>query len=132
MAGHLPARPDIVPVMSTAVDVFGVGAGLGVGLLVVEAMTTTVVEHVAVAPTLSLAEHSTDVEPTGKSEPDAGEQPALTGATPPDVVGLNVTATGEPLNDVAVGAGHMMVSGLLSGATPATSAEGALRLPRAS
>jgi hypothetical protein len=116
-AGHLPATPDTVPMMSTEVDGVDGGAGVGVGDGVV---TTTFVLHVTVVPAASLAVHSTVVEPTGKSAPDAGEQLALTGATPPETVGLNGTITGEPFDDVAVGTGHRIASGLISGATPAT------------
>jgi len=95
-------------------------------------VTTTLVLHVAMVPTASRAVQSTFVEPTGKSDPDAGEQLALTGATPPEAVGLNVTVTGEPVDDVAVGTGHRIASGLIVGATPTTSADGALRLPERS
>jgi hypothetical protein len=124
--GHRPTSVEIAPVVSTAVD--GAGAGGG-GLLVADEETTTVVEHVAVAPMLSLALHDTGVEPTGKRDPDVGEQLADTGATPPDTVTAKVTATGEPSVDVAVGTGQVIASGLLVGARPATSADGALRSP---
>ena len=130
-AGHLPERPDTVPTTSTTDDVGvgGGGVGAGVGLLVVAVVTTTVVAHVATVAAASFAVQSTAVEPTGKRDPDAGEQLVLTGVTPPEVVALNVTTTDDPFHDVALGAGHMIVSGLLSGAEPAISVDGSLRVP---
>jgi hypothetical protein len=130
--GQRPASADIPPVVSTAVEGAGAGAGDGVGLLVAEDVTTTVVVQLAVAPTLSLALQATAVEPTGKSEPDGGEQLVLIGATPPPVVTAKLTTTGEPLVDMAVGAGHVIASGLLVGAIPATSADGGLMSSAAS
>jgi hypothetical protein len=83
-------------------------------------------------PTASLAVQSTGVAPTGKRDPDGGEQLAATGATPPEAVAVNVTETGAPLRDVAVGTGHMIARALFNGATPATSTDGGLKLPRRS
>lgn len=92
-------------------------------------MTTTVVAQVADAPAASRAAHDTGVAPTGKNDPEGGEQIVVTGGTPPVTMGWNVTRTGASRKVAAVGTGHMMASGLLNGATPETSFEGALRLP---
>jgi hypothetical protein len=54
--------------------------------------------------------------PTGNRLPDAGAPLTVTGATPPDVVALYVTATGEPFDDACVMLlGHLTTS--VGGAT---------------
>jgi hypothetical protein len=69
-------------------------------------VTTTDVVHDARSCNASTAVQVAGVEPTGKSEPEAGEQDAVTGATPPVTAGENATTTGLPSADAATGAGH--------------------------
>jgi hypothetical protein len=77
----------------------------------------------------------TRVEPTENSDPDGSQQLVVMGAVPPYAVAPNVTGTDDPFVEVADGEGHVIASGLLltgslsAGAMPATSAEGALRVP---
>jgi len=91
--------------------------------------TTTTVLHEAVALSASTALHVTGVEPTGNSEPEAGEQPVVTGAVPPATVVLTGTLTGFPSVEVAVGALQMTDSGVAGvGVWPLTSLEYALNV----
>jgi hypothetical protein len=69
-------------------------------------VTTTDVVHDARNCSASTAVQVAGVDPTGKSDPDAGEHEAVTGATPPDTAGENVIETGLPSVDDAIGDGH--------------------------
>jgi hypothetical protein len=62
--------------------------------------TITAVLHEAVSWTASVTVHVVGVVPTGKSDPDAGEQAARSGAVPPLKSGANATTTGPPSVDV--------------------------------
>ena len=53
------------------------------------------------------------VLPTGNGDPEAGEQEAPTGGTPPFTVGVRVTLIGRPSGDVSTGDGHPIVIGLV-------------------
>jgi hypothetical protein len=48
--------------------------------------------------------------PIGKSEPDVGEHVVVIGVTSPVTVGVSVTETAFPSNDVNSGEGHEMAS----------------------
>jgi hypothetical protein len=92
------------------------------------AETTTTELHEAVRNKASTALHVSDVEPTGKSAPDAGEQVVVTGARPPTTTGAKLTITGLPFSDEAVGT-VQLIDGALVGVTgvcPDTSADGRL------
>jgi hypothetical protein len=97
-------------------------------------VTTTDVLHDAVNCRASIAVHVVGVEPTENSDPDAGEQEALTGAVPPEIAGEKVTATGLPSVDVPTGVGHWIIGGALGapGVIPDTSIDAALIAPVAS
>ena len=75
------------------------------------AVTVTAVWQVAVVLEASIAMQLTGVLPTGNSEPDAGEHIVVDGGIPPATDGAKFTATGFPLEDVADGTGHVIVSG---------------------
>jgi len=97
-------------------------------------VTTTDVLHEALKFRASVAVHVAGVEPTGKSEPDAGEHVPLIGAVPPYTLAENVTTTGLPSADEATGAGHRISGGRFGspGVMPDTSYEGGLNVPAAS
>jgi hypothetical protein len=80
-------------------------------------LTVTVNEHDAVAACASVAVHCTEVDPTGKPDPEVLEQLICTGGTPPVTVGAeNGTTTGLPLSEVAVRfAGHAIESAGVAG-----------------
>jgi hypothetical protein len=105
-----------------------IASGVVVGGLYV---TITDVLHDALNFRESVAVHVVGVEPTGNSEPDAGEHVALTGAVPPDTAAEKVTTTGWPSVDEATGAGHWMTGGALAvpGVMPDTSIDGGLIVP---
>ena len=94
-------------------------------------MTVTVELHEAVAPRESVALHVNEVVPTGNSDPDAGAQLVVYGLTPPLTVGVNETLTGLPVDDVEVGAGHTIESGVVPITPDATSFDGVLSVPEA-
>jgi hypothetical protein len=113
------------------------GAIVGTGVLpAVTAVTVAAELHDAVSCLASVALQVSGVDPTGKSEPDAGEQVEVTGAVPPETVGENVSGIGPPVEDVPDGAGHEIVGALVADGgvvdAPvriATSADGALIAP---
>jgi hypothetical protein len=49
-----------------------------------------------------------DALPTGKSEPDLGEHVVVIGVPSPVTLGVSVTDTAFPSNDVSNGEGHEM------------------------
>jgi hypothetical protein len=53
--------------------------------------------------------------PTGKNEPDVGEHVVVIGVMSPVTVGVRVTATAFPSNDVNRGEGHEMARGAIVG-----------------
>src|SRR5204863_6020839 len=78
----------------------------------VDWVTVTSKVQLAVCPSLDCALTATDVVPTGKLLPEGGLPVTVTGATPPDVVALYVTTTGDPFCDTTdLFAGHVTVSG---------------------
>jgi len=95
--------------------------------------TVTTVLHWADRCNASTTPHVSDVEPTGKSDPDAGEQAVVTGERPPATTGANCTTTGLPLGDEAVGAAQLIDGGFTAfkRVCPDTSADGALSTPAA-
>jgi hypothetical protein len=93
--------------------------------------TVTTVLHWADRCNESMTPHVSDVEPTGKSDPDAGEQAVVTGERPPTTTGANFTTTGLPSSDEAVGAAQL-IDGAFAAVRrvcPDTSADGALMTP---
>src|SRR5262249_49982979 len=62
-------------------------------------------------PSASVTEQLSVVVPTGNNEPDGGVQPTFSGLTPPDTVGANVSGTGLPSVEDAVGRGQVIVGG---------------------
>ena len=66
----------------------------------------------------STAVHVSVVEPTGNSEPEAGEHVVVTGGVPPTTAVLTWTLTGFPVGEVAVGALHVTASGGIGGGPP--------------
>jgi hypothetical protein len=77
----------------------------------VELDTLTDDWHEATRCNASTAVHVSAVEPTGKSDPDGGVHALPTGVAPPVTAGENVTTTGLPSSDVAVGVGHVIAGG---------------------
>src|SRR5581483_2116614 len=93
-------------------------------------VTATMDAQVADCWRASVTVQEKGVDPTGNNEPDAGEQPTVSGATPPAVVGAKLTATGWPVDEVAEGTGQVMVGGVPArGVVAETSADGALYWP---
>jgi hypothetical protein len=94
-------------------------------------VTTTDVLHDALKFKASVAVHVAGVEPTGKSEPDAGEHVPLIGVVPPYTVAENVTITGLPSVDEATGVGHRISGGRFGrpGVMPDTSYDGGPIVP---
>src|SRR4029453_7863106 len=90
--------------------------------------TVTTVLHEADRCKASTALHVSDVEPTGKSDPDAGEHVVGTGDRPPTTIGANVTITGLPSSDEAVGAVQLTDGAFVAvaGVCPNTSVDGTL------
>jgi hypothetical protein len=90
--------------------------------------TVTTVLHEADRCKASTALHVSDVEPTGKSDPDAGEHVVVTGGRPPTTTGANVTITGLPSSDEAVGAVQLTDGAFVAvaGVCPDTSVDGTL------
>ena len=88
-----------------------VGPGAGVGADAGPVTTTTVLHEAAVL-VASTAVHVSVVEPTGNSEPEAGEHVVVTGAVPPTTAALTCTLTVLPSGDVAAGALHVTDSGV--------------------
>jgi hypothetical protein len=109
--------------------IVGGGGGLGGGGGGPETVTTLL--HEADRCKASTARHVSDVEPTGKREPDAGEHVVVTGGRPPATTVENVTITGLPSGDEAVGAGQPIVGAFVevTGVCPETSADGTLIRP---
>jgi len=100
-----------------------VGPGAGVGADAGPVTTTTVL-HEAVVLVASTAVHVSGVEPTGNSEPEAGEHVVVTGAVPPVTVVTIWTPTGFPFDEVAAGALHVIASGAAAvDVSPVTSLE---------
>jgi hypothetical protein len=66
----------------------------------------------AVVLLASTAVHVIVVEPTGNSEPDAGEHVVVAGGVPPTTAVLTWTLTGFPFDELAVGALHVTASGV--------------------
>ena len=132
--GAVPPETVGAKVTATGTPVADVAVGAGqriVGGGTAAYVTTTDVLHDACACRASVAVHVVGVEPTGKSDPDAGEQEAVTGATPPDAIGEKLTATGLPSIDDPIGVGHSMrgAAAEMPAVMPATSSEGVLNLP---
>ena len=75
------------------------------------AMTTTVDLQEAFCCSASTALQVNDALPTGKSEPDVGEHVVVIGVTSPVTLGVSVTDTAFPSNDVNRGEGHEMARG---------------------
>jgi hypothetical protein len=75
-------------------------------------VTVTAKAQVALWPAAALvAEHPTDVVPTGNADPDACVHVVCTGGVPPWVVGEgHVTVTGWPVADTAVCAGGQVMT----------------------
>lgn len=71
-------------------------------------MTTTTELHEATLFNPSTAVQLNGVVPTGNSDPDGGVHVVVTGGVPPDVTVTNVTATGFPVDDEALGALQVM------------------------
>jgi hypothetical protein len=95
--------------------------------------TVTTALHEADRCKASTALHVSDVEPTAKSDPEAGEQAVVTGGKPPTAMGANVTITGLPSSDDALGTGQESDGGFVAVASvcPDTSADGGLSRPAA-
>jgi hypothetical protein len=74
----------------------------------VAAMTTTLDVQETFRCSASTALQVNDALPTWKSEPDVGEQVVVIGVTSPVTVGVSVTDTALPSNDVNKGEGHEM------------------------
>ena len=84
---------------------------LSAGGSALAARTTTVDVQDALCCSASTALQINDALPTGKSEPDAGEHVVVIGVTSPVAVGVSVTDTAFPSNDVNRGEGHEMARG---------------------
>jgi hypothetical protein len=95
--------------------------------------TITTALHEADRCNVSTTLQVSDVEPTGKSDPDAGEQVVVTGERPPTTTGANVTITGLPSSDEAVGAAQLIDGGFaaVKGVCFDASADGSLITPAA-
>jgi hypothetical protein len=95
--------------------------------------TFTTVLHEADRFNASMTPQVSAVEPTGKSDPDAGEQAVVRGARPPATTGANWTLTGLPSGDAAVAAAQLIDGGLaaVKRVCPVASADGALSTPAA-
>jgi hypothetical protein len=74
-------------------------------------MTITVDLQEAFCCSASTALQINDAFPTGKSEPDAGEHVVVIGVPSPVTLGVSVTDTAFPSNDVSRGEGHQMAKG---------------------
>ena len=71
-----------------------------------------------------------EVVPTENFEPDAGEQLVETGATPPLIVGVNVTEMELPSGEVNTGDGHEIDrAGTAAGTLPEISGDGEPSVP---
>jgi len=93
------------------------------------AVTRTALLHEADSESASFAVQASGVTPTGNNDPDAGVQPTVIGAVPPLTVALNVTTTGLPSGEAALGAGHVMTGGALVPTIADTSCENELSRP---
>jgi hypothetical protein len=71
-------------------------------------MTTTLDVQEAFCCRASTALQVNDALPTGKTEPDVGEHVVVIGVTSPVTLGVSVTDTAFPSNDVNRGLGHQM------------------------
>jgi hypothetical protein len=78
-------------------------------------MTTTFDVQEAFCCCASTALQVNDALPTGKSEPDVGEHVVVIGVTSPVTLGVSVTDTAFPSNDVNRGLGHQMARGWTTG-----------------
>ena len=78
-------------------------------------MTTTFDVQEAFCCRASTALQVNDALPTGKREPDVGEHVVVIGVTSPATLGVNVTDTAFPSNDVNRGLGHQMARGSFVG-----------------
>jgi hypothetical protein len=92
-------------------------------------MTTTVDLQEAFCCSASTALQVNDALPTGKSEPDVGEHVVVIGVPSPVTLGVSVTDTAFPSNDVNKGEGHEMARGSTVGNWPDTSDDGAPTAP---
>jgi len=112
-----------LPLLATAGAIEGqlIASGVTVG-----PVTTAEEVQDALWALESVALQVSAVTPTGNNDPDAGAHDELIGAVPPDTVGENVSAIGEPLVDEPDGAGHAI---LIPAGIPETSLDGSLLLP---
>jgi hypothetical protein len=78
-------------------------------------VTTTVDLQDAFCCRASIALQINDALPTGKSEPDVGEHVVVIGVASPVTLGVSVTDTAFPSNDVSRGEGHQMAKGSSAG-----------------
>ena len=79
-------------------------------------MTTTFdVQEAFCCCASSTALQVNDALPTGISEPDVGEHVVVIGVTSPVTLGVSVTDTAFPSNDVNRGLGHQMARGWTTG-----------------
>ena len=74
-------------------------------------MTTTVDLQAAFCWSASTALQVNGAFPTGKSEPDVGEHVVVIGVASPVTLGVSVTGTAFPSNEVSKGEGHQMAKG---------------------
>jgi hypothetical protein len=102
------APPESVGAKFTTTGFPSSDVAVGLGQVIVgggggpETVTTAL--HEADRRNESTALHVSDVEPTGKNDPDAGEHVVVTGGRPPTTTVANVTITGLPSSEEAVGA----------------------------
>ena len=76
-------------------------------------MTVTVNPPLALLPWASVAVQLTDVEPTGKAEPDAGAQiGVIDPSTRSEAVAVNVTGVPGPVASAVMAAGAVTVGGV--------------------
>ena len=80
----------------------------GVADWAVADVTTTFDVQEAFCCRASTASQVNDALPTGKREPDVGEHVVVIGVTSPVTLGVSVTDTAFPSNDVNRGLGHQM------------------------
>ena len=87
----------------------------GVARWAVADVTTTFDVQEAFCCRASTALQVNDALPTGKREPDVGEHVVVIGVTSPVTLGVNVTDTAFPSNEVNRGLGHQMARGSFVG-----------------
>ena len=113
-SANLTAVFPLFPLSVTGVIVGHVSLSGGAGWAVAD-MTTTFDVQEAFCCRASTALQVNAALPTGNSEPDVGEHVVVIGVTSPVTLGVSVTDTAFPSNDVNRGLGHQMARGSLVG-----------------